>query len=259
MSDHRHDHRKSYKIIWATLLVLTVITVVAAYYDLGSGINILVAIFIATVKATLVCLYFMHLKYDNLTNRVAFVSSFVFLAIFVALTASDELARPVFVPAKVEAVEPPAAMQAGLMEQLRTPSPELINKGKALYAVQCTACHGLSGKGDGPAGAALNPKPRDFTSGEWKQGGTPSQVFATLTKGIAGTAMAPYETLSIQDRWALVHYVRSLSPKTPEDTPETLAASGMGAKGDAPAKPAAQPELPVDFAIDLLVKEAQPE
>ena len=87
------DHRKTYLRIWMALLVLTVITVGAAYIEFGGNWNIVIAMFIATVKATLVGLYFMHLKYDNLVNQVVFASSFVFLSIFIIFTICDIMAR----------------------------------------------------------------------------------------------------------------------------------------------------------------------
>jgi cytochrome c oxidase subunit IV len=64
MSDHSEDiskHVRGYLIIGATLLVGTVLTVLASYIDLGQSWNIVLALVIATVKASLVALYFMHL------------------------------------------------------------------------------------------------------------------------------------------------------------------------------------------------------
>ncbi|MBI2339625.1 MAG: cytochrome C oxidase subunit IV family protein [Deltaproteobacteria bacterium] len=252
---HHADHKKSYVAVWIILLILSAITVWVAYHNYGI-FNIVVAMGIATIKATLVCLYFMHLKYDNRVNQVVFAAAFVFLGIFVGLTASDELFRPTEAAAPVTAVQAPAGNQAGLMEKLRHSTAEQIAKGKEIYMAQCMACHGAGGKGDGPAGVALNPRPRDFTSGYWKQGGAPAQVFKTVSEGIAGTPMPPFNSLSIPDRWALVHFVRSLSPNTPSDTPDTLKLIGLG-EGASAASSQALPEIPVDFAIDRMVKEKQ--
>jgi cytochrome c oxidase subunit IV len=88
------DHKKTYLNVWGALLVLTVVTVAASYIQFGGPFNILIAMLIATVKAALVCLYFMHLKEDNRLNQVVFVSSFVFLLIFALLTISDVMYRP---------------------------------------------------------------------------------------------------------------------------------------------------------------------
>ena len=64
MSDHTDDiskHVRGYLIIGGTLIVGTVLTVLAYYVDLGHSWNIVLALVIATVKASLVALYFMHL------------------------------------------------------------------------------------------------------------------------------------------------------------------------------------------------------
>lgn len=102
------------------------------------------------------------------------------------------------------------------------PNPDVVSKGEALYQANCAMCHGTSGTGDGVAGLNLNPRPRDLIEGEWKQGGTPFAMFNTLTKGIPGTSMAPYAHMSASDRWALVHYVRSITKNAPEATAEEI-------------------------------------
>jgi len=67
--------------IFSTLIVLTVVTVAAAQFDFGS-MNAFVAFGIATVKASLVLGFFMHLKYDNMMNRVIIFSGLFFVVIF---------------------------------------------------------------------------------------------------------------------------------------------------------------------------------
>ncbi len=255
MSHHHHKHTKRYALVWTTLLVLTVITVSVAGHNFGN-LNIFIAMLIATVKAVLVCLFFMHLLEDNRLNQVVFVTAFVFLAIFVALTASDELVRPVFSSATVKVIAEPAS-DIEAMKKLMTATPELVEHGKTVFAAQCATCPGASGKGDAAAAAALNPKPRDFTSGYWKFGGEPSHVFNTISKGSPGTAMAPFDTLSVKDRWALVHYVRSLSPSHPDDTDETIKSSGLFPAAGAEKKETAVPELPVGFVIERMVNEGK--
>ena len=87
-------------------------------------------------------------------------------------------------------------------------TPALLEKGKASYTTNCDVCHGPKGDGNGPAGAAMNPKPRDFST-PFKNGKKPEQVFKTLTEGLAGTAMAAFGHLPEEDRWGLVYYVLS--------------------------------------------------
>ncbi len=76
--------------VFGALLVLTVVTVRAADYDLGSW-GPLTAIAIATVKAALVALYFMHLRYDHPFNALVFVVGLAFLGLFLAITLLDTL------------------------------------------------------------------------------------------------------------------------------------------------------------------------
>ena len=93
--------------------------------------------------------------------------------------------------------------------------------GKLIYDATCSACHGVSGKGDGPVGVALQPKPRDLTSGEFafdtdKDGkaGTDADLKAVIQKGGAafgGSAlMAPWPMLSEADIANVIAHIRSL-------------------------------------------------
>ena len=72
--------------ILMTLLFLTFITVVAAKVDLGSTINVGLALAIATVKATLVAAFFMHLYWDKPINTVILLFSLVLLALFLSFS-----------------------------------------------------------------------------------------------------------------------------------------------------------------------------
>jgi cytochrome c oxidase subunit 4 len=92
MSEHAHSRAFSVAL-GIGLLVLTAITVKAAFIDLGA-FNPVVALLIATIKATLVVLYFMHVKgaSEKLTAAVV-VSGFFFLGILLALSMADYLTR----------------------------------------------------------------------------------------------------------------------------------------------------------------------
>src|SRR4051812_30594073 len=89
--EHSHHHILSYEAIASVggaLLVLTGITVWVAGVDLGA-VNFLVAFVVATIKAALVGLIFMNLRYDRRENAAIFMTSFLFLAIFIVLTSTD--------------------------------------------------------------------------------------------------------------------------------------------------------------------------
>ncbi len=74
------------------LLILTAVTVAVSYIDLGAW-NVVVAIFIASIKATFVLLFFMHLYYDRKIYLVIFLTAILFLAIFIGFIMFDTLNR----------------------------------------------------------------------------------------------------------------------------------------------------------------------
>ncbi len=74
--------------VWAALLVLTVATVAATRVDLGAA-NLWLALGIATVKASLVALYFMHLRYDHPFNAVILIAALLFVMLFVGIATMD--------------------------------------------------------------------------------------------------------------------------------------------------------------------------
>lgn len=247
----KHEgHARAYIAVWLALLVLTVTTVSVSYFNFGNW-NVFIAMLVASIKGALVCLYFMHLKYDNRLNQVVFVSAFLFLGIFVGLTASDELMREPeeSFSVKEEAVD---------VNQFLVATPELTEEGKKLFAVQCAACHGATGNGSGMP--SLNPPPRDFTSGFWRFGGEVTHVFHTITNGSPGTSMAGFPNLSVKARLTLVHFVRSLHSPQPEDKPEEIEAfkkefGGGGQKGGAVAATGGGgPKIPLSFAIHQVTK-----
>lgn len=92
-AEHGLAHVMPLKVLFgvgAALLVLTAVTVWVTYVDLGRTGNLVIAMGIATVKATLVCAYFMHLKYDKSFNALVFLSSILFVALFITITLLDK-------------------------------------------------------------------------------------------------------------------------------------------------------------------------
>jgi mono/diheme cytochrome c family protein len=99
---------------------------------------------------------------------------------------------------------------------------DILAHGAKVYANNCATCHGEKGMGDGVAGAALNPKPRNFVEGKWKYGGQSHELFHTVTTGVPGTSMASFAHLSKLDRWAVIQYVRSLTQNKVKDDPAAV-------------------------------------
>jgi cytochrome c oxidase subunit 4 len=75
--------------VWAALLVLTVATVTVTWKDFGPGLNLWIAMGVATVKAALVLLYFMHLRYDRPVNAIFFIFALFFVALFIGGAMTD--------------------------------------------------------------------------------------------------------------------------------------------------------------------------
>jgi len=92
--NHHHDeevHVASIKllvIVWILLMIGTWATVSVTYVDLGF-LNIWVGLAIATSKAALVSLYYMHLRWDKPFNAMVFIASFFFLALFIGMALMD--------------------------------------------------------------------------------------------------------------------------------------------------------------------------
>lgn len=74
--------------VFVWLLIFTYLTVAATWIDLGP-LNIWIALAIAVVKGAIVCLYFMHLRYDNPFNGIMLVVSMLFVALFMGFAILD--------------------------------------------------------------------------------------------------------------------------------------------------------------------------
>lgn len=98
-------------------------------------------------------------------------------------------------------------------------SKALVDKGANLYKANCASCHGDNGMGDGASAAALAVKPRNFHSPDgWKNGRTVANMYKTLQEGIVVNGMASFNYLPAEDRFALIHYVRTFATDFPLDS-----------------------------------------
>jgi mono/diheme cytochrome c family protein len=110
--------------------------------------------------------------------------------------------------------------------------------GKRVYEKQCAACHGADGRGEGDAGYLLYPKPRDFVGARyalvstWDRVPTDEDLYRTISRGMPGSAMPSWGHLSEEERWGLVHYVKSFAEKPlvvkPAADPKSEAEVGTG-------------------------------
>jgi cytochrome c oxidase subunit 4 len=94
--------RPVYLKVFVSLLALTAITVLVAQIDISPGWNITMALFVATIKALLVMLFFMHLKYESKITWVYVIFPIALVAIMVAGVYSDNPLRDKPLPVKVQ-------------------------------------------------------------------------------------------------------------------------------------------------------------
>ncbi len=110
-----------------------------------------------------------------------------------------------------------ARLVAGLAERFGVdvdavpPDPPSLAQGARVYQESCASCHGMVGRGDGPAAVGLDPPVSDLTATAALSGSSPLDFYRRITVGTAGTAMASFEgRLSPEDRWAAAVYVTLL-------------------------------------------------
>ncbi|NBB93867.1 MAG: c-type cytochrome [Gammaproteobacteria bacterium] len=105
-------------------------------------------------------------------------------------------------------------LSAGAMLAQPVPAAD-VAAGETKFKQLCGTCHGPTGKGDGPASAALNPQPRDLSSAEWQNEVDDAHIRTVIADGGAAVGLSPIMTafghaLSDEDLDNLVAYIRSL-------------------------------------------------
>ena len=132
------------------------------------------------------------------------------------LFATGALAAAIACTSEVESPESAAETKAAAAAPAVTPA--MLEKGHAIYKANCVACHGETGKGDGPGAGVLKPPPRDHTDRAYMSTLTDKEIADTIQMGgaIKGKPLMPsHPQLRGDDLAAVVAYVRSLSEGTP--------------------------------------------
>ncbi|HET8680239.1 MAG TPA: CopD family protein [bacterium] len=90
------------------------------------------------------------------------------------------------------------------------PTQASVARGEGIYRVECQSCHGVSGAGDGPAAAKLDPRPADLRV--HVSAHTDGELFHWISEGFPGTAMPAFkDRLSEEDRWNILNFLRALT------------------------------------------------
>jgi mono/diheme cytochrome c family protein len=123
--------------------------------------------------------------------------------------------------------------------RLRNPVPiddAALARGRELYQQNCLACHGIAGRGDGPLGRTLNPRPADLRIHVTQH--PEGQLFAWISDGVPGTAMPAFgDRISEEDRWRIVAFIKGFAEDGPAPAQTAVAQLRPATPTTAPAKP----------------------
>ncbi len=247
MSEQHESHHPNYTKIYIWLLILLVISVAGPFLEI-TWVTLVTAFGIAVVKATLVIQNFMHLKWERAIVKWMLATSVVFMGLlffgvapdvmehegqrWVNVSAQEAVARGIPTEDHGEEGEDHAAEGEDHAEEGAAAEDHAEEEGssgesgeataaaaqefdaRGTYNIACATCHGQAGDGNGPAGAALEPPPADFTSSElWAQSDT-ARMFEIIKEGGAANGLSPlmvswkasYDDQQIR---ALVEYIES--------------------------------------------------
>jgi len=168
---HDGGHHVNYFAIYVALIVLFLISVAGPEIGERTGwrwLTLITAFGIAIVKARLVINNFMHLKWEKRIMKWLLTTSLILMALFVAGVSPDVLnhegtnwdntaAKEATARGLSDEVEPGEVITEVATAEAGTFSAE------ASFNTVCATCHGVAGDGTGPAGAALDPAPANFT------------------------------------------------------------------------------------------------
>jgi cytochrome c oxidase subunit IV len=163
---HDHEHHihggpKLYAAVLGGLLFLTVVTVGASMINFGGGMaNVVIAMLIASIKASLVALFFMHLRWEGKMNAIIFCSTLFFLGLFLIGCYTDNVSRPPLEPTNLKAAPTAPPGQQGPRGGQQAPSAGQATPGAASPSGGGTPIPGASPQNSyGGAATGTAPKP----------------------------------------------------------------------------------------------------
>lgn len=164
--------------------------------------------------------------FHNRSGMLAFIGSIIFVTVFfiymVTLNKGVDLAENIEVPPSGDG---PVYNLAAEKEPW-VANPEIVAAGGKIFKQACALCHGAKGDLVGSTVAA-----RNLVEGKWTQGGGMISHFKVLQNGIPGTQMASFSSqLSVNERWAVLHFIETITNNKSKDTPEAVAEFAKTAK-----------------------------
>jgi high-affinity iron transporter len=106
-----------------------------------------------------------------------------------------------------------ARARARKLQNPVSPTPEGIAAARIIYENRCANCHGVNGDGKGPKADELSVAPADFRNSRVMAAVTDGELYWQITKG--ARPMPSFESLSEQERWQLVDYIRTFAQRSP--------------------------------------------
>jgi len=223
--EHGDSHHVNYKKIYFTLLALLIVSVVGPFFGV-LWLTLITAFGIAVVKANLVIQNFMHLKWEKRLMKWLLGASLLLMALFVAGVAPDVMNHE---GDNWENLAAKAATERGIDGGVEGATVEgepgegvaEAEQGEfsaqAAYNGVCAACHGQSGAGDGPAGAALDPAPADFTDPAFWAERDEQRIVTVIRDGAVAVGGSPLMvawrgTYSEEQIQALAEHVMTFRP-----------------------------------------------
>lgn len=224
--EERHEHgAEHYRKVYLTLLVLLVLSVAGPFLGIV-WVTLITAFGIALVKANLVIQNFMHLRWEKRLVKWVLISSLVLMALFVAGVAPDVMRHEGQNWVNVAAAD---AVDRGIEDE-HAEEEEHAEEGTAVtvadpdvfdavgqFNLICATCHGSAGDGNGAAGAALDPRPANFTDPAFWETRDDERIKTAIRDGGAAVGgsplMAPWGVLFDDAQLdALVEYVKAFRP-----------------------------------------------
>ncbi|HSH76711.1 MAG TPA: c-type cytochrome [Longimicrobiales bacterium] len=192
--EHHEGHHPNYKKIYFTLLILLVVSVVGPFLEI-LWVTLITAFGIAIVKANLVIQNFMHLKWEKRIMKWMLTTSLVLMALMVAGISSDVLnheGRNWVNIAAQAAVE--RGIEGGEAEAEAEVEAEPVEVGfsaTSTFNIVCASCHGTAGDGTGAAGAALDPRPANFTDPAFWEERDMERIVTVIRDGATAVGGSP--------------------------------------------------------------------
>jgi mono/diheme cytochrome c family protein len=155
-----------------------------------------------------------------LISMVGSVIFFIYIAyVHPGVKSLDKIIEPA--PAGAPKIKKVKLIDPEAVDQPWVASVGMAAAGQKVYGMYCATCHGKTGLADG---IAATPETRNLVTGNWKAGkGSAEHLFSVLQNGLEGTAMVSFkDSISVNKRWAIVHYVRSITKNKVDDEPSKL-------------------------------------